>query len=64
MQFVVRTLFIKCLTIEYVGIQGLFANILTVLSFAELGIGNAVSFSLYKPLAEDDRYKVAQLIQF
>lgn len=64
LQFVVRTLFIKCLSIEYVGIQGLFTNILTVLSFAELGIGNAVSFSLYKPLAENNQYKVAQLIKF
>ena len=64
LQFAVRTLFIKCLTVEYVGVQGLFSNILTVLSFAELGIGNAVSFSLYKPLAENNQYKVAQLMQF
>ena len=49
MQFVVRTIFIRYLNIEYLGINGLFTNVLTILSFAELGIGNAIVFSLYKP---------------
>lgn len=63
MQFVVRTIFIRYLNIEYLGINGLFTNVLTILSFAELGIGNAIVFSLYKPLAVRDNYKVAQLMQ-
>lgn len=62
MQFVVRTFFIKCLTIEYLGVNGLFSNILTILSFADLGLVNAINYSLYKPLAEHDDYKVAQLM--
>lgn len=62
MQFVVRTFFIKCLSIEYLGVNGLFSNILTILSFADLGLVNAINYSLYKPLAEHDDYKVAQLM--
>ena len=46
-QFIVRTFFIKCLTIEYVGIQGLFSNILMLLSLAEMGMVNAMNFALY-----------------
>ena len=41
LSFVSRTIFIKYLTAEYLGISGLFSNVLTVLSFAELGIGDA-----------------------
>lgn len=62
MQFVGRTVFIHTLTEEYLGINGLFANILTILSFAELGIGEAIIFNLYKPLAENDRKKTASLM--
>lgn len=61
-QFVVRTFFIKCLSIEYLGVNGLFSNILTILSFADLGLVNAINYSLYKPLAKHDDYKVAQLM--
>lgn len=60
--FVVRTIFIQHFSIEYLGVNGLFTNILTILSFAELGIGNAIIFSLYKPLAQNDTYRVTQLI--
>ena len=52
--FVSRTVFIHCLGESYLGINGLFSNILGVLSFAELGIGTAINFSLYKPVAEHD----------
>ena len=40
------------LSAEYLGLNGLFTNILTILSLVELGIGPAMTFSLYKPLAE------------
>lgn len=63
-QFIVRTFFIKCLTIEYVGIQGLFSNILTLLSLADLGMVNAMNFALYKPLAQNDQYKIGQIMLF
>ena len=61
--FVVRTVFIKMLSTEYLGINGLFTNILTMLSFAELGIGNAIIFSMYKPVANDDKEKIKSLVQ-
>ena len=47
--FVSRTIFIKVLGAEYLGVNGLFSDILSMLSFAVLGIGNAMVFSLYKP---------------
>lgn len=51
--FVYRTIFIMVLGSDYLGVQGLFSNILSILSLTELGIGSAVTFSLYKPLAEN-----------
>ena len=63
-QFIVRTFFIKCLTIEYVGIQGLFSNILMLLSLAEMGMVNAMNFALYKPLANNDQNKIGQIMLF
>ena len=64
LQFASRTIFIKVLSTEYLGINGLFTNILTMLSFAELGIGNAILFKLYKPVAEDDKEKVKSYVNF
>ena len=61
--FIVRTVFIKVLGKEYLGVNGLFTNILTVLSFAELGIGNAIIYSMYKPVAEGDKEKIKSLMQ-
>lgn len=62
--FAVRTVFIKTLGIQYMGISGLFTDILTVLSFAELGIGSAITYALYKPIAEYDKNKIAVLMNF
>ena len=59
--FIVRTLFIKLLASEYLGISGLFTNILNVLSLAELGIGTAITYSMYKPIAVNDIEKVRAL---
>ncbi|WP_261656134.1 lipopolysaccharide biosynthesis protein [Leuconostoc holzapfelii] len=50
--FIVRKVFILKLGSEFVGLNSLFINILGILSFAELGIGVAVTSSLYKPLQE------------
>ena len=61
--FVVRTVFIKVLSTEYLGVNGLFTNILTILSFAELGIGNAIIFSMYKPVANNDQEKIKSLVK-
>lgn len=62
-QFVIRTIFIKVLGVEYLGVNGLFTNILTVLSFAELGIGNAIIFSMYKTIADEDKEKTKSLMK-
>ncbi len=62
--FVSRTIFINYLAIEYLGVNGLFSNILTLLSLTELGITSAVMYSLYKPLAEKDEKKLAGLVHF
>ena len=62
LSFVSRTIFIKYLTAEYLGISGLFSNVLTVLSFAELGIGDAMTYAMYKPVKEDNRKLVNQLM--
>lgn len=62
--FVCRMVFVRCLADEYLGINGLFSNILSMLSLAELGIGNAIVYALYKPIAENDEDKIASLMQF
>ena len=62
--FVNRSVFVKILGIEYLGISGLFTNILNVLSFMELGIGNAIIFSMYAPMAKNDTKKLSALINF
>ncbi len=61
--FVVRTIFINLLGKEYLGINGLFSDILMLLSFAELGIGSAILYSMYKPIAENDFPKINALIK-
>lgn len=59
-----RTVFIQILGKEYLGISSLYTNILTLLSMSELGISTAVTYSLYRPLADHDRVKIAALMQF
>ena len=63
MSFIVRTVFIKALNSEYLGVNGLYTNILTVLSFAELGIGTAIIFNMYKPVADGDKEKIKSLMK-
>ena len=62
--FLSRTLFIKILGSEYLGINGLYSNILTILSLAELGIGNVTVFYLYKPIKENDKETIVKYINF
>ena len=63
LSFAVRTVFVKCLNAEYLGVNGLYTNILTMLSLAELGFGTAMVYSMYKPLAEKDEQKLRQLMK-
>lgn len=62
LKFIGRTVFIYVLGVEYLGINGLFTEILSVLALADLGFGTAMVFSMYKPLAEHDKVKLAQLV--
>lgn len=62
--FISRTAFIRFLPLEYLGVQGLFTNVLTVLSFAELGIGEAMIYALYKPVKENNKIQISRLICF
>ncbi|MFV0249432.1 MAG: lipopolysaccharide biosynthesis protein [Bacilli bacterium] len=62
--FIVKTVFIKMLSNEYLGINGLFSNIITMLSLADLGIGMAIPYSLYEPLAKNDKKRIKILMKF
>jgi O-antigen/teichoic acid export membrane protein len=64
LHFVVRTIFIQALGVKYLGISGLFTNILSMLSLMELGVGSAITFSLYKPIAMKQEQQVAVLMKF
>ena len=62
--FIYRTVFIYWLSTEYLGINGLFSNIIQIFSLAELGIGSIIIFHLYKPIKEDDVGQIAGLMYF
>lgn len=62
--FFSRMVFIHYLSDEHLGINGVFTNVLSVLSLAELGIGSAMIYSLYKPAAENDRELIGKLMNF
>ena len=60
--FITRTALIKTLGIEAVSVNGLFTEVVAMLSLAEMGVGTAIVYNLYKPLAENDQPKIAQLM--
>lgn len=60
--FITRTILIKVLGAEYLGLNSLFTSILQVLSISELGIGTAIVFSMYRPIAEDDNETLCALL--
>lgn len=62
--FATRTVFIYILSVEYLGLNGLFTSILTVLNMSELGIGLAITYALYKPIATDDHELIKALMSF
>ena len=63
MGFVTRVVFTHVLNENYVGINGLFTDILNVLSLTELGVGTAITYALYVPIAQKDRKKQQQLMR-
>jgi len=64
MNFVVRTVFIRYFDVAYLGINGLFTNVLTILSLAELGFGTAMIHYMYKPLALGDVPGMQALLKY
>lgn len=62
--FIVRTIIIKKLGAEYLGLNSLFSSILQVLNLSELGFASAVVYSMYKPIAKDDVDSICALLNF
>ena len=61
--FLMRTAIIYLLGIQYLGLNSLFTSVLQVLNLAELGVGSAMVYSMYKPVAEDDEYTICALMK-
>lgn len=59
--FIVRTIFIRAIGEEYLGLNTLYASILQVLNLVDLGFSNAIIASMYKPIAEKDTDKICAL---
>ena len=64
LNFVSRTIFIYFLGVTYLGINGLYSEILAMLSLAELGFGTALLVAMYKPIADNDEKRILQLLDF
>lgn len=62
--FTVRTAMIYTLGTQYLGLSSLFTSILSVLSLTELGVGSAIVFHMYKPIAEDDEETLCALLNY
>ena len=62
--FISRNIFLNKLGMDILGVNSLFGDILSSLSLADLGIGTAILFSYYEPLAKKDYKKVASLTRY
>lgn len=62
--FITRTILIRKLGIEYAGASSLFTSLLNILSITELGIGSALVYSMYKPIAENNTEDICRLLNF
>ena len=61
--FIMRSVILNFLGVEYLGLSGLFRSIFSILNLAELGVGSAMVFSMYKPIAEDDSETICALMK-
>jgi hypothetical protein len=61
--FLMRTAMIYFMGVQYLGLNSLFTSILQVLNLAELGVGSAMVYSMYKPIAEDDEITICALLK-
>ena len=64
LSFVSRSVFINTLGSEYLGLNSIFADVLNLLSMADLGFGTAMAYSFYTPLADDNKEKICGLVHF
>lgn len=62
--FLVRTVFIRTLGAEYLGLNSLFSSILTVLNLTDLGFSTAIVFSMYEPIANDEHEVIDALLLY
>lgn len=62
--FAGRWIFVRILDAGYLGINGLFSNILSILSLADLGMTTAMMYHLYQPIAENNQKRIQQLVAF
>lgn len=63
MPFLMRTVIIYYMGLEYAGLNGLLNSVLQVLNMAELGVGSAMVFSMYRPIAENETHKICALMR-
>ena len=61
--FLMRTAMIYLMGVQYLGLNSLFTSILQVLNLTELGVGSAMIYSMYKPIAEDDDTTICSLMK-
>lgn len=61
--FLMRTAMIYLMGVQYLGLNSLFTSVLQVLNLAELGVGSAMVYSMYKPIAEDDNITICALMK-
>ncbi len=64
LSFVGRRIFLQYLSVDYLGVNGLYSNLLSVLSLAELGLDTALVYSLYKPVAENNVPLINSLLRY
>lgn len=62
-KFLMRRFFVKYISDDYLGLDAVFTNIIGLMNLAELGIGSAVFYALYQPLAENDEEKILGVMQ-
>ncbi len=61
--FIIRTIIIKEFGSDYLGLNSLYSSILHVLNLSELGLSTAITYSMYKPIAEDDYSTMSSLLK-
>lgn len=61
--FLMRTAMIYFMGVQYLGLNSLFTSVLQVLNLAELGVGSAMVYSMYKPIAEEDKTTICALMK-